>query len=242
MSFLLTLLLMNSIPAQAQSEAARYRDFLEHQEENRNYDREREAGLKDYLREQADWEEQRKKDRDADKSRKRQESPKENGPEYKADRKEKYEDYLEFEKNRKAYVKEKKAQEPRTAQEEKKRNAWALEEYGLDKERPRFDIAKRNIYGGRSGSGSAGGGFGPSSAGDANSGFAPSFPAPPPPFDDFNDNFVPPPFPPADGFEPPPEGFVPPPPIQSETRIDGEPGDFVPPPPPPPPIPAPGDF
>lgn len=213
-----------ALPALAQSEEERRQGFYKHREANKELDREREAGLRDSLREQAEWEEQRQKDLKADKGRKRQQAPVEGGPEYKADRQRKHEEYLEYEDSRKAYVKKKKSREAKNAKEQAQRDAWAMEEYGLDQERPRFDIAKRNLTGGRgTGSGSLGGG---------SSNFAPP---PPPAFDDFNnDGFVPPPFP-AESFEPPPEGFPPPPPIPG----DGGSFEESPFPPPPPPLPVP---
>lgn len=220
-------LLCKSSLALAQSEDERRKGFYLHQEENKVYEREREAGLKAYLKEQADWEEQRKKDLAADKNRKKQESPAENGPEYKADRREKLQDYENYETLRKAFIKEKKSFEAKNAREQAKRDEWALEEYGLDKKRPRFDIAKRNMSGGKPSGVSSGSG----------TGGAPSFP-PPPAFDDFSDGYVPPPFPPAEPFEPPPEGFPPPPPPipGGEPGADFDGGYF---PPPPPPIPMP---
>lgn len=236
-ALLIGLFLCKSPFALAQSEDERRAGFYKKQEENRQFDREREAGLKEYLKDQADWEEQRKKDTAADKKRKKQESPVEGGPEYKADRKERYQDYEEYETNRKAFVKEKKSHEAKNAREQAKRDAWALEEYGLDKERPRFDIAKRNMFGGKGGSSSSGG------SSSFGGGGGPSFP-PPPAFDDFSDGYVPPPFPPAEPFEPPPEGFPPPPPMpmpggeQPGADFDG--GYFPPPPPPPIPMPESG--
>jgi hypothetical protein len=213
----------------AQSEEERRQGFYEQQKANKKFDQEREAGLKDYLKDQAEWEEQRKKDIQADKKRKKQEAPRENGPEHTADRKEKYEDYEEYEIKRKAYVKEKKSFEAKNAKEQAKRDEWALEEYNLNKERPRFDIAKRNLYGGKPSGGASGGASGHSGGISP----SPSFPSPPP-FDDFSDGYVPPPFPPPESFEPPPEGFPPPPPIP----FPGDPGadfdgGFFPPPPPP---------
>ncbi|HEY8272322.1 MAG TPA: hypothetical protein VIG33_15630 [Pseudobdellovibrionaceae bacterium] len=219
----------------AQSEEERRKGFYEHQKENKKFEQEREAGLKDYLKEQAEWEEQRKKDTLADKKNKKQETPAENSAEYRADRKGKYEDYEEYEKARKAYVKEKKSHEAKNAKEQAKREEWALEEYNLDKERPRFDIAKRNLLGGKSG-GSPGGG----SSGGIGGG-APNFPAPPA-FDDFSDGYVPPPFPPPESFEPSPESFPPPPPIPfpGEAGPGGDfDGGYYPPPPPPPSMPMP---
>ncbi|WP_413291326.1 hypothetical protein [Bdellovibrio sp. HCB337] len=218
--------------ALAQSEDERRKGFYKQQEEDKEFDREREAGLKQYLKEQAEWEEKRKKDTAADKNRKRQDSPQEGGPEYKADRKAKYEAYEKYESGRQVYVKEKKTHEAKNASEQAKRDAWALEEYGLDKERPRFDIAKRKMYGEKGGGASPGFSPGGSSA--------PNFP-PPPAFDDFSDGYVPPPFPPAEPFEPPPEGFPPPPPpmpMPGEGGPDFDGGYF---PPPPPPIPMPED-
>ena len=237
---ILALSLVKPAPAVAQSvlqsEEARHKGFYEHQNQNKDFDREREAGLKEYLKDQADWEDQRKKDRAADKGRKKTESPIEGGPEYKADRKEKYDDYLELEAKRKAYIKDKKSFEAKNAKEQEKRDAWALEEYGLDKERPRFDIAKRNLNGTRPSGSSGSGGSGSFGGGGGGGNFAPNFP-PPPSFDD--DGYVPPPFPPAESFEPPPEGFPPPPPMPvGDPGADFDGGYF---PPPPPPIPAPED-
>src|SRR3989344_3766032 len=116
--FLSALFLVTPFSALAQSEEQRRKGFYEHQENNNNLDREREAGLKAYLREQAEWEEQRKKDRAADKTRRKQESPAEGGAEYKADRAQKYEEYLEYEENRKAHIKFKKSQEAKNASEQ----------------------------------------------------------------------------------------------------------------------------
>jgi hypothetical protein len=220
----------------AQSEEERRQSFYEQQIANKQFDQEREAGLKEYLKEQTEWEEQRKKDIQADKKRKKAEAPTEDSPEYRADRKEKHEDELEYEKLRKAYVKEKKSHEAKNAKEQVKREEWALEEYGLDKERPRFDIAKRNLYGGKPGGAKTG-----ALSGSTLPGTAPSFPAPPA-FDDFSDGYVPPPFPPAETFEPPPEGFPPPPPIPFPGEQGGDfDGGYFPPPPPPMPPPMDGD-
>jgi len=233
-SFLIGISIFSGSLSLAQSEDERRKGFYQKQKEDHSYEQEREAGLKEYLKEQAEWEEQRKKDIAADKSRKRHESPLEGGADYKADRNKKYEDYEEYEVKRKGYIKEKLASEPKNKAEAKKREEWALEEYGLDKERPRFDIAKRNMYGGKGGSSSPSGNFG--------SGSAPSFP-PAPAFDDFGgEGFVPPPFPPADSFEPPMDGGFPPPPPPvpfPEGSNDFDNGDYFPPPPPP--IPAPAD-
>jgi hypothetical protein len=226
-AFLLALFLMRPFQALAQSEEERRDAFYKQQEQNKEYEREREAGLKEYLKEQAEWEEQRKKDRAADKSRKKQESPIEDGPEYKADRKQKFEAYEDYESNRKAFLKDKKSLEAKNAKEQAKREAWALEEYGLDKERPRFDIAKRNMFGGKPG------GSTPSFGGSGNFGGAPNFP-PPPAFDD-DGGYVPPPFPPSEPFEQP-DNFPPPPsmpmPGQEPMGGDFDSGYFPPPPPP----------
>ncbi len=217
----------------AQSEEARYRGFLLQQKADKEFDQEREAGLKDYLEDQADWEEQRKKDRQADKQRKVQEAPSVNSPDYRADLEEKYKEYEEHKRSRKAYAKEQKELEPKNTKEQEKRDEWALKEYGLDRERPRFDIAKRNLYGNKPGISTPSSNSG--SIHDGNSPL-PNFP-PPPTFDDFSDGYVPPPFPPPESFEPPPEGFPPPPPIP----FPGEPGSdfdggYFPPPPPPMPM------
>jgi hypothetical protein len=213
----------------AQSEDERRKGFYEHREEEKEFDLERIRGLKAYLKEQADWEEQRKKDVAADKNRKKEVSPVEGGPEYKADRKDKLEDYEEYEKSREAYLKKKQADEPHNASEKAKREKWAMEEYGLDKERPRFDIAKRALYGGKPGAGSSGSSGGGSGGGRFT-------PPSPPPFDDFGDNYVPPPPPPMEPFEPPPpEAFpapVPPPPFPAPGG-DFDNGFYPPPPPPP---------
>lgn len=222
----------------AQSEDERRKGFYQKQKDDKEFDQEREAGLKAYLKEQAEWEEQRKKDIAADKNRKKQESPNEDSPEYKADRKEKLQDYEEYETHRKAYIKDKLAKEPKNLAEAKKREEWALEEYGLDKERPRFDIAKRNMYGGK-GSGPVSSG----SSGNFGGSSAPSFP-PPPAFDDFGgEGYVPPPFPPAESFDAPPEGFPPPPPPVPFPEGGGDfDNGYFPPPPPPMPAPMDGNF
>lgn len=217
-------------PSLAQSEDERRQGFRQQQKMNKEFEQEREAGLRDFLKEQSEWEEQRKKDIQADKKRKKQEIASDTSVDYKADRQEKYEDYEIYESTRRAYVKEKKSFEAKNAKEQAQRDAWALEEYGLDKERPRFDIAKRNMYGGKPSGSTNSGGFG-------GGGPTPSFPAPPV-FDDFSDGYVPPPFPPAESFEPPPESFPAPPPIPmpGDPGADFDSGYF---PPPPPPMPAP---
>lgn len=234
---LIGLSVLNSSLSLAQSEDERRKGFYQKQKEDKEFEQEREAGLKQYLKEQAEWEEQRRKDILADKKRKKEEAPLENGPEYKADREEKYRDYEEYESHRRTYIKDKKAQEPKNASEAAKREAWAMEEYGLDQERPRFDIAKRNLYGGKGGATTSS----PGSVSGSPNISAPSFP-PPPVFDDFGgEGYVPPPFPPADTFEAPPEGFPPPPPPMPfpEGGADFDSGGYFPPPPPP--IPAPID-
>jgi len=178
----------------AQSEAERREGFYEHLREQKEHDIERTKGLKEYLREEADWEEQRKHDAKADKSRKKAESPVEDGPEYKADLQKKYQDYEGYQAERRNYVKYKKSQEARNAKEQEQRDAWALEEYGLDKDLPRFDVAKRNLSGGKGSGGgsfgSGGGRFGGSGSSDSGGGGM-SFP-PPPPIDDFGGGYVPP--------------------------------------------------
>lgn len=235
---LIGITVLNSSLSLAQSEDERRKGFYQKQKQDKEFEQEREAGLKQYLKEQADWEEQRHKDILADKKRKKEEAPLENGPEYKADRKAKYQDYEEYENSRRAFLKEKKTHEPKNASEAAKREAWAMEEYGLDQDRPRFDVAKRNRFGGKGGTSSSPGGY----SGSPNTS-APSFP-PPPVFDDFGgEGYVPPPFPPAEPFEAPPEGFPPPPPPmpfpEGGTDFDG--GGYFPPPPPPIPAPMDGD-
>src|SRR4051812_38379152 len=109
--FLMVFCLAFATKALAQSEDSRRAGFYQHKKNQKEYDLEREKGLRDFLKEQADWEDQRKNDMKADKGRKITESPHEGGPEYKADRKEKLQDYEDFEVTRKAYVKEKKSHE-----------------------------------------------------------------------------------------------------------------------------------
>ena len=228
--------LWNASLSLAQSEEVRREGFYQHQRENQEWDLQRQRGLKDFLKEQDEWEEQKKKDLAADKKRKKVESPVEGGPEYKADQKEKLEDYEDYEASRKAYIKEKKTHEAKNAAEQAKRDAWAMEEYGLDRQRPRYDIAKRALYNGKGvasgSSGSTGGSHG--STGGAN------YPPPPPAFDDFGEGYIPPP-PPPESFEAPPlppESFpVPPAPFPANPGGDFDNGFY---PPPPPPIPAPG--
>src|SRR4051812_40151894 len=103
-SLILGFNLIGASKALAQSEDKRREDFYRHEKEEKAYDLEREKGLKNFLKAQAEWEEQRKDDIKADKKRKKTESPAEGGPEYKADRQEKLEDYEQYDKDRKAYM------------------------------------------------------------------------------------------------------------------------------------------
>lgn len=213
-------------PSLAQNEAERRADFYRHEKRQKEYDLERKKGLPDFLKAQAEWEEQRKQDIKDHQKRKKAESPVEGGPEYKADRREKLKEYEEYLEAQKAYLKEKKSHEAKNASEQAKRDAWALEEYGLDQERPRFDVTKRNYNGGK---GTSLGGSSP--RGNMN------FP-PPPVFNDFGEGYIPPP--PMDDFDapPPPEAFpMPPPPFPPPPDGDFDNGFYPPPPPPPMPMP-----
>jgi hypothetical protein len=225
------ILILSAVPvsrALAQSEDERREGFYRHQKNQKARDEEREAGLRDYLKDQADWEEQRQHDKQDDKKRKKTESPVEGGPEYKADRKAKLEDYDDYVKLRSEYMKEKNSHKAKSAQEQAKRDAWEREEYGLDQVRPRFDIAKRNFTDGKGSTGSTGSG-----GGGAARGSNPNFP-PPPAFDDFggggNEGYIPPPPPPEIFDAPPPESFPQPVPFPQGGDFDN--GNFFPPPPP----------
>jgi hypothetical protein len=220
-------------------EAARRKGFYQHQAEERQADLERESGLRDFLAEQAAWDEQRQKDRKADQKRKKAEAPGEDSPEYKANLKERMADYEEQEAQREKFVKQKKAEAAKDAQELAARDAWAMEEQGLTEKRPRFDVAKRALFGGgKSHASSASSGSRSSSVPSTTNyggGGNPSYPEPQ--YNNEFDNYVPPPpFPDQGGpgayFPPPTEGYVPPPPAYPMGGEDT--GVFYPPPPPPP--------
>lgn len=231
------------IPAKSFSqnkEAARRKSFYRHKEEARQADIERERGLREYLAEQAAWDEQRERDRKADQKRKKQEVPGEDSPEYKAEQRRRLAEYEELEAARKKFVQQKKLEEAKDSKEVAAREAWAMEEYGLDQQRPRFALDKRVLFGAKpstnsshasGGSSSSFGGSGGSFNNNSNNN---SY-AEPAPYSGFDGYVPPPPFPEGnDGYVPPNDGFVPPPPpaFPGTGEFDG---GFYPPPPPPPP-------
>ncbi|RYZ82942.1 MAG: hypothetical protein EOP06_20840, partial [Proteobacteria bacterium] len=225
--FCLTICLFSSVAAKsfAVSEDERRDAFYRHQRMEEQRQLEREQGLRDFLKEESDWEDQRKRDTDADKKRKKTESPHEDGAAYKADRKEKLADFEDSEKIRKQYIANKKAQQAQNSVEQKKRDDFAMEEFGLDKVRPRFDVAKRHAKGFKAGPSANSGGS--NSGGSSNGGF-PSMPS----GNDFGEGFIPPPAS-NENYDPPPDSFpMPPPPMNFPAPTGEFDNGFYPPPPP----------
>lgn len=197
--------------------------FAQQKVDKKVTDREREKGKTVYLEELEQWERIRKAALADHKKQIKAQSPQEDGPEDREDRRGKINAKKEYEELRIDYVHLKE----QAAQQKRKKIALSEEEeLGLyDPDRPRFDYKKRQLYGARPKSSrpSAGGGsFGGGSSGGGGGSFD-DFP-PPPSFD--GGGYIPPPMMPEyDETMPPP----PPPPFED--------GDFPPPPPPPP-----GDF
>lgn len=215
-------------------EKERLSGFAEHYKGNSQHDREREKGIKDHRRELDAWDSEREKARFDHKKERKSSEMTEEGPEAKADLREKATYTKEIETARRDYVSKK------SRQDNFSRKALKFpseeEELGLIEDRPRVDYKKRATYGAQpnyskmpvSGSSpSRGGGSGRFGGGGGES-------FPPPPAMDYDDSYVP-----APGFDR--EGDVEPPPAPpfpedfEDMGPEGGADDFIPPPPPPPP-------
>ncbi|MBX2986639.1 MAG: hypothetical protein KF802_01970 [Bdellovibrionaceae bacterium] len=204
--------------------------FFEHRRNERVFDREREKGRTAYLEELEKWERQRAAAIAEYKKRRHAQSPREGGPEDREDQTRRQSQARDMRKHEAEYIRQKQAMLKRGRQ----RSGLSDErELGLDTQRPRFEVSKRQLFGapgakGGSSFGGAGGG----------GGATPNFPPPPSYNEDFGgagSGYIPPP--PMSEYEdmppPPPgvgvpfesgEGFPPPPPVPDF-------GDFPPPPP-----------
>lgn len=205
--------------------------FAEHKAANKIEDREREKGRTAYDEEYERWERQRKAALAEHKKQAKLASPAEGGPEDREDRKEKAKARRQMDEIRRDYVKTKNTMLRR---QRSKIAVSEEEELGLTEKRPRFDVKKRALYGGKGGTVRSGGGSSYGGGSSGGGGYSP--PVSPPPAEEFpaGDAYIPPPpVPEYDGSE-----FPPPPPLPPPSFEDG---DFPPPPPPPPP-PMPGDF
>lgn len=201
--------------------------FAEHKKFNKDFDKEREAGLRDWLLEQEDWEKQRKKAIKEQQSLAKVPNP--------AQSKKAYQEHLDEQKvwmfEQDVARKEVVAEKNKLRQNPLVRNISEEDELDILSKRPRYEIRKRALY---------------SSRGTRSRGAeAPSRPT----FNDWGNqgdqggssNFIPPPPPaifPEEDFPPPPpppmlgeEDFPPPPPPPMFDDLDG--ADFPPPPPPP---------
>lgn len=218
----------------AQSEAERRKDFFTHQADVKKDNEARERGLTGYLQEQEAWDERREKALAEHKKRRKAESPEEGDASWRQDQKEKAEYRAQYQEKRREYVAEKAKLKPKTPAEIRSEQLFAMQELGLPSERPRYDIAKRVLYGARAHwagtpGGAPMGGHAPPSFGNPS---IPNFP-PPPAFEDFGENnaggYIPPPPPPPEGFEGQQENFIPPPPPPMPFPDEG--GGYYPPPP-----------
>lgn len=225
--FFLTVFSMSAMAQE--SEIIRLRGFAEHQKQDKQFDKARRSGEKAFLEEEDQWESARRKAAsEYKKQAKRSEMP-DDGPEAKADEREKLAQAREYQKLQEAYAKSHKefdrANYPDLVSE--------ATELGLNQERPRYDFQKRmagNKPGGSSSSSSGGSSSGRFGGGNRNNGS--SFPPPPTSFDDFGDGGYAAPNPEDYGDVPPP----PPPPFPSDDFPGGGFNDdgYIPPPPPPP--------
>jgi len=226
-----TFLLGNSYSVATESaDESRLRGFAEHQKENKQFDKAREAGEMGWLEQQEQWDEMRRKEGDAYKKNRKAEAMPDDGPVAKADDAEKAEFRRKQEIEREKYIAQ-KAKDKKTIADTAGLPTQA-QELGLDEERPRYDYRKRASFGGKSqwkGSTASSGG---SSSGRGGFGGGSSLPAPPT-FDDIDGGYVPAPNMDDFGDIPPPP---PPPPPMYDNDLGGGTGggDFIPPPPPPP--------
>lgn len=213
------------------SEELRLRGFAEHQKEIQQFDRARQGGHRSHYQKLNQWEIARKQNLDQYKKEKKENKMTEDSPEAMADAavKQAYE-----EQRQKSFETHQAQQEKEVVDRRKKNLPSEEEEFGLDKQRPRYDYKKRTLYGGepkyrRESMGTSFGGgrdsSGGTSFGDGYSGGSVDFPPPP---EDFGDGgYVPPPVVDEFGESPPP---------YDETYGNGEYENFPPPPPPPPPF------
>lgn len=218
--FCITFLL--SCPSIGKEVTSRRKDFAQHKQQLEEFDREREAGKKEYE------EELELEKKEHERALKEYVREKKSGPhkeeadspaafrEYLQTEKEWQEEYL---KSRREYTIEMKAN--------KGNSDLALEEeLDLINPRPRYDHHKRTLYGATSGIKSPGGmGRGSNRAGpsfpspvESSEDYTPPPPPPLPSTPSYDDDFPPPPPPPefgSDDFPPPPppmDDFPPPPP------------------------------
>lgn len=200
--------------------------FAEHHRFNKEFDKGREAGFKEYLKELEAWEKQRKAAALEEQKRRKEKGPSEDIQAYRAHLAREKEWLVELEQGRKQLVSEK----AKLRRNPLVRQMTEEEELDVYLKRPRFDYKKRSLF-------SSGGSVSrssprsrPSTNYDRND--IPPPPPPPPPPPSFED--YPPPPPPT--FEPGMEEFPPPPPPPTFDDFGGSgEGDFPPPPPPPPP-------
>lgn len=237
--YLLFAVILTHFSANAQvNDNRRLSGFAEHKKFQKKFDEVREKSVGDYLQEKEQDEKERTVAEEKYRKKKKLVYNMEEGPEYQEylaevrHRQKKYQAAME------EYRKEKSVDRAKI----EKRHLSEEEELGLQEQADRYDYSKRCIYGGYSklckklagpggGSGSSSGGrFG----GSGSSSGGGNFPPPPPPtFDDFGDDYIPPPAFSEDG-----ELLPPPPPMLNDDFGDSP----LPPPPPLPPLPGDGDF
>lgn len=225
---ILLIFLLTSLTAwsfDSTNDADRLSGFAEHKQKVKDFEKDRDRDEVDFFREKAEWEKQRKKDLEAYRKLKKEDStPKEFGLEHR-----------EWQQEKKAQQKE--AEENRS-EESRARKAWLrtkkntvklteAEELELNMNRDRYDYQKRSLYGGRMKIGKWTLGSG-SSAGSSKSSSNTTMPTPS--YDGFGDGggYIPPP--------PMPEPYYDPSLETPPTMPNDFGGDLAPPPPPAPPM------
>ncbi len=216
--------MLQTLNSEAGHDQARKKEFKAERKARKAFDNEREKELALFLEQQEKWEITRERGLSEYRSRKKDKSPTDDGPEFKQDQKIKQQEELKSEQARRLVV---QTRQKIVGRQSPSDIAQELEELNIDQKRPRFDLRKRgkNKWVGSSGKANSG-----SSGSSGSSGFAP----PPAAFDDFpQPEYMPAPM---DNFEdiPPP----PPPPMNFDGSmgfggVDSGFGDIPPPPPPP---------
>ncbi len=216
--------LLQTLNSEAGHDLARKKEFKADRSAKKIYDSEREKELALFLEQQEKWEMNRERGLTEYRSRKKDKSPADDGPEFKEDQKIKHVEDLKKEQVRLSVVQTRQRISAKLSPQELLQE---LEELNIDQKRPRFDLRKRGKNKWVKGDATA-----KSNSPSGNGGFAP----PPAAFDDFPTQPDYMPAPGVDSFEdiPPP----PPPPINFDGNmgfggVDSGFGDTPPPPPPP---------
>lgn len=239
-NFIRIILILINLSAYSQvDDNRRLSGFAEHKKYQKKFDAFRESKVNEFIKEKEQEEKEREQAAENYRKKKKLAHNLEEGPEYQEYLREVRHRQQRYHEATEEYKREKALDRAKI----EKRHLSEEEELGLNEENPRYDYSKRCIYGGysklckklagpggaNSGSGSAGR-FGGGNSSSGGGGFPPP---PPPTFDDFGDDYIPPP-----NFSEDGELLPPPPPMMNDDFGDSP----LPPPPPLPPLPGDGDF